>query len=209
MKSARLGRPPAGVPDRRRSNLAGVKVYTRKGDDGTTGLLYGGRVAKDDSGPEAYGTTDEAVAALGVARAIAAESAPDLAGRLLDLQRQLFVVGAELATAPENRHKLELGVTLVSAEMVKPLEVAIDAIEAERGMPTEFVVPGQNHLAAALDVARTVVRRAERRAVGHEALHGIEGSQVVPYLNRLADYLWMAARGVEPQWESSTADRHE
>ncbi len=73
-------------------------------------------------------------------------------------------------------------------------------------MPTEFVVPGQNRVAAALDLARTVVRRAERRAVAHEASHRIEGSQVVPYLNRLADYLWMAARSMEPRWESSTAD---
>ncbi len=188
------------------SNLAAVKVYTKKGDDGTTGLLYGGRVAKDDTGPEAYGTTDEAVAALGVARAMASGSEPELADTLLDLQRQLFVVGAELATAPENRHKLQPGSTLVTVEMVAPLEEAIDRIEVERGMPTEFVVPGQNPLAAALDQARTVVRRAERRAVTHTRAHGIEGSQVVPYLNRLADYLWMAARRVEPDWESSRGD---
>jgi cob(I)alamin adenosyltransferase len=180
-----------------------VKVYTRKGDDGSTGLLYGGRVAKDDTGPEAYGTTDEAVAALGVARALAASSHPDLAAILLDLQRQLFVVGAELATSPGNHAKLQPGVTRVTADMVLPLEDAIDRIEAERGMPTEFVVPGQNELAAAIDVARTVVRRAERRAVTHTTAHGIEGSHVVPYLNRLADYLWMAARGVEPSWEPS------
>ena len=166
-------------------------------------------MAKDDTGPEAYGTTDEAVAVLGVARAIAAESDPDLAAMLLDLQRQLFVVGAELATAPENHHKLQPGITSVSAEMVTPLEEAIDAIEVERGMPTEFVVPGQNRVAAALDVARTVVRRAERRAVAHSAAHGIEGSHVVPHLNRLADYLWMAARSMEPEWESSTAEHPE
>jgi cob(I)alamin adenosyltransferase len=191
---------------RRRSNLAAVKVYTRKGDDGSTGLFYGGRVAKDDTGPEAYGTTDEAVAALGVARALAADAEPELAEMLLDLQRQMFVVGAELATAPENRHKLEPGSTAVTAEMVTPLEEAIDRIEVERGMPTEFVVPGQNPLAAALDQARTIVRRAERRAVTHARAHSIEGSHVVPYLNRLADYLWMAARLVEPDWESSRGD---
>lgn len=184
-------------------NLVAVKVYTKKGDDGSTGLFYGGRVAKDDTGPEAYGTTDEAVAALGVARVLAAATDPDLEGLLLDLQRQLFVVGAELATAPANHHKLQPGVSRVTAEMVVPLEEEIDRIEAERGMPTEFVVPGQNALAAALDVARTVVRRAERRAVSHTAAHGIEGSMVVPYLNRLADYLWMAAREAETTWEPS------
>ena len=159
-----------------RSNLAAVKVYTRKGDDGSTGLFYGGRVAKDDTGPEAYGTTDEAVAALGVARAMAADSEPELAGMLLDLQRQMFVVGAELATAPENRHKLEPGTTLVSAEMVTPLEEAIDRIEVERGMPTEFVVPGQNPLAAALDQARTIVRR--RRAAGGDPCQGARDRRV-------------------------------
>jgi len=187
-------------------NLGVVKIYTKKGDDGSTGLFYGGRVAKDDTGPEAYGTTDEAVAALGVARVLATDIDSDLAALLLDLQRQLFVVGAELATAPANRHKLEAGVSLVTAAMVTPLEEAIDRIEAERGMPTEFVVPGQNALAAALDVARTVVRRAERRSVTHTAAHGIEGSFVVPYLNRLADYLWMAARSVETRWETSRGE---
>jgi cob(I)alamin adenosyltransferase len=177
-----------------------VKIYTKKGDDGSTGLFYGGRVAKDATGPAAYGTVDEAVSALGMARAIALDTAPDLAITLLELQRALFVVGAELATSPESHDKLEDGVSRVTPEMVANLEVAIDDIVDARGMPTEFVVPGGNALAAAIDVARSVVRRAERKSVTHVREAGIAGSEVVPYLNRLADLLYMLARAAEDSW---------
>ena len=173
-----------------------MKIYTGGGDDGTTGLYYGGRVPKDDPGPEAYGTVDETVAALGIARSISDEVTGE---RIVELQRQLFVVGAELATAPENRGKLEPGVSLVTPEMVAALEAQIDALVEARGMPTEFVVPGGNRLAAALDAARAVARRAERRAVA--ALDGVEVSSVVPYLNRLADLLYMEARAAEAEWQ--------
>lgn len=177
-----------------------MKIYTRRGDDGSTGLFHGGRVAKDETGPEAYGTVDEAGAALGVARSLATGALHDA---ILTVQRELFVVGAELATAPDRRGMLEAGTSLVTAEMVVRLEAAIDAIEAERGMPTEFVVPGGNPLAAALDVARTVTRRAERRTVAHLKAAGITDSFAVPYLNRLADYLYMLARSVEGAWVPS------
>ena len=96
-----------------------MKIYTKKGDDGTTGLLFGGRVAKDDLAPEAYGAVDELVAALGVARALADGN---LAEDLLQVQRDLFVVGAEVATAPRNRHKLEPGVSLTTPDMVARLQ---------------------------------------------------------------------------------------
>lgn len=177
-----------------------MKIYTKRGDDGTTGLFYGGRVAKDDSGPEAYGAVDEAVSALGVVRAIAA---PGLAETVLAVQRDLFVVAAELATGAENRDKLVAGESLTMPEMVAALEVRIDELEAAHGMPTEFVVPGGTPTAAALDVARTVVRRAERRAVTHIRIQGIAESEVVRYLNRLADYLYMLARSEESSWEPS------
>jgi cob(I)alamin adenosyltransferase len=183
-----------------------MRIYTKKGDDGTTGLFYGGRVAKDTTGPEAYGTVDEANSAIGVARSIAAETDPALAEQLLGIQRELFVVGAELATDPANHDKLEPGVSRVDESMVTALERAIDAIVEERGMPTEFVVPGGNPLAAAIDVARTVVRRAERRAVTHAVTAGISASHVVPYLNRLADYLYMAARAAEASWTPSRSE---
>jgi cob(I)alamin adenosyltransferase len=181
-----------------------VKIYTRGGDDGTTGLLFGGRVGKDESGPEACGAVDEAVSVLGLARAAASGSA---AADILEVQRELFVVGAELATAPGKRSRLQPGVSLVTAAMVQRLEAAIDALDAEVGMPTGFVVPGGTPAAAALDHARSVVRRAERRAVAHLRTAGIEGSQVVPYLNRLGDYLYLSARAAEGMWTPSRREK--
>ena len=169
-----------------------MRIYTRRGDDGTTGLFHGGRVPKDATGPEAYGTVDEAVSALGVARALASD---DAAADILRVQRDLFVVAAELATDPARSDRLEPGVSRVDQEMVDRLEAGIDGIVEATGMPTEFVVPGGDELSATIDLARTIVRRAERRAVAH--LGGEATSLVVPYLNRLADYLYMFARAVE------------
>ncbi len=179
-----------------------MKIYTRKGDDGTTGLFFGGRVAKDSTGPVAYGDVDEAGACIGLARAETELDSP-LNAELLRLQRALFIVGAELATAPDNRSKLVAGETKVTADMVADIEAAIDRIEAERGMPTGFLVPGSNRLGAALDVARATARRAERNAVTHMRAGGYEGSYVLAYLNRLADYLFMLARSAEETWTPS------
>ncbi len=169
-----------------------MKIYTRKGDDGTTGLLYGGRVRKDDARVEVNGAVDEAQASLGWARALA-EAASELDNLLIALERDLWVLMAEVATAPENRHKLTAGSTLVTSSMVEALEQRIDELESAFEMPAEFVVPGQTQLSAALDLARTVVRRAERLALGLDA----PGSMVVPYLNRLSDLCWMMARSQE------------
>ncbi|MCU1497667.1 MAG: ATP:cob(I)alamin adenosyltransferase [Acidimicrobiales bacterium] len=166
-----------------------MKIYTRKGDDGTTGLFGGGRVPKDSAAPEAYGTVDEAQAALGVARA-ACERGGELDGLLVGLERDLWVLMAELATDESNRHKLAAGSSLVTAEMVAALEVQIDDISARFQPPTEFVVPGESAVAAWLDVARTVIRRAERLSLRA----AVPGSQVVPYLNRLSDLVWTLAR---------------
>ncbi|MDJ0923477.1 MAG: cob(I)yrinic acid a,c-diamide adenosyltransferase [Acidimicrobiia bacterium] len=182
-----------------------MKIYTRKGDDGTTGLFYGGRVPKDATGPTAYGDVDEAVAAIGLARA-EVDSADALNDELLRLQRSLFVVAAELATAPENHAKLIDGESRVTADMVTGLENAIDALTAERGMPEGFLVPGSNRLGAALDLARAIVRRAERHAVTHAGRGGYERSLVIPYLNRLADYMFILARAAEDSWTSSKAE---
>lgn len=172
-----------------------VRIYTRKGDDGTTGLYFGGRVAKDTRLVEAYGTVDEAQAFLGLARA-EAERGSELDELLVSLERDLWVLMADLATAAENRSKLEPGSTAVSGEMVSALESRIDALNERFDMPAEFVVPGQNRVSALLDVARTVVRRAERLAIGAAS----EGSLAVPYLNRLSDLLWTIAR-----WQEGTA----
>lgn len=173
-----------------------MKVYTRKGDDGTTGLLHGGRVGKDSVGPAAYGAVDEAVSALGLARADA-ERGGELDALLIRLERELFVVGAELATDPSNRSKLEPGTSLVTEEMVSDLEPVIDDVTTRYEAPTEFVLPGENRVAAALDLARTVVRRAERESVAAAAAGWLEGSHVVAYLNRLADLVYTLARWQE------------
>ena len=181
------------------------KVYTRTGDDGTTALLFGGRVRKDAPGPTAYGVVDESVWGLGTARA---EVEPDteLAELLVRLQRELFVVGAELATAPQNRHKLDPGTTLVTAPMVAALEPIIDDVTTRYEPPQEFVLPGENRIAAALDVARTVVRRAEREAVAAADQGWLDGSQVVAYLNRLADLVYTLARWQEGEYRPVRAD---
>jgi cob(I)alamin adenosyltransferase len=170
-----------------------VKVYTRKGDDGTTGLLFGGRVPKGSVRPTAYGDVDEAQAFLGVARA-KAEPGGDLDEILVGLCHDLWVLMAELATDPTNHHKLVDGQSRVTPEMVERLEQQIDEISTRFVPPTEFVTPGQTPLAADLDVARTVSRRAERAA--SEVATGPD-SQVGPYLNRLSDLLWTLARWQE------------
>jgi len=169
-----------------------MRIYTRKGDDGTTGLLFGGRVSKNSSRIETNGAVDEAQAALGVARA-EARPGSELDDLLVGLERDLYVLMAEVATAPENRRKLTPGTSLVTTEMVDALEARIDQLSERTAMPTEFVIPGANRIAAALDVARTAVRRAERVAVSEP----IEGSLVNTYLNRLSDLVWTVARWQE------------
>ena len=195
----------------RRSAIRHSAVATGKGDDGTTGLLFGGprRIAKDDPRTEAYGTIDEAVAALGLARAElddAAEAtvARELADLILRLQRELFVVGAELATDPADRDRLQDGVSRVSEAMLDGLETTLAGVEARVTMPREFVVPGETRLSAALELARAVLRRAERRAVALTRDGSPGGKWLLPYLNRLADLLWVLARLAE-QSESRKA----
>jgi len=182
--------------------MARERIYTKKGDDGTTGLFYGGRVRKDSELPRAYGTVDEAQAVLGLARS-AARSAGSSAGGsagggemddlLVPIMRDLWVLMAELATLPENRSKLTPGSTAVTQEMVDELERRIDELDTRFEPPTEFVVPGEHPVAAWLDLARTVVRRAER----HSLVAAEAPSLVVPYLNRLSDLLWTMARWQE------------
>jgi cob(I)alamin adenosyltransferase len=189
-------------------------VATRRGDDGTTGLLFGGpRIAKDDLRTEAYGTIDEAVAALGLARAqlglkdrlgTLAPGFGDLPEVILRLQRELFVAAAELATEPGAWDRQRDGVSRISAAMVEGLDTILREAEAHVTMPTEFVVPGETQTSAALELARTIVRRAERRAVTLGAEGLIPGPHLLPYLNRLADLLWVLARAAE-QAESRSA----
>jgi cob(I)alamin adenosyltransferase len=169
-----------------------MRIYTKTGDDGSTGLLYGGRVSKSDLLTEAYGTTDEAVAVLGLARAF--EGGGEVADEVLRLQRELFVVGADLATNPDERHKLKPGVSLVTEEMTSRLESLIDAMVAERPLPQAFIVPGANPVSASLDLARSTVRRAERRVVELDAVDRLPNPEIRRYLNRLSDLLFVLAR---------------
>lgn len=169
-----------------------LRIYTRTGDDGTTGLLFGGRVRKDDPVMQLTGTVDEAQAALGMARAEAAPGS-ELDELLTVLERELYVLMAEVTTDPAHRDKLVAGTTLVTPGMVEALETKIDDLIGRVEMPTDFVVPGANRTSAALDLARTVVRRAERLLVSAP----VEGSLVGRYLNRLSDLLWALARWAE------------
>ncbi len=142
-----------------------TKIYTRKGDDGTTSLWYGGRKPKYAARIDAYGTLDEASSALGLARALCGADDGELRDDILRIQNELFIAGAELATAPEASERLEDGVSRVTAEMVTELELRIDAYMDRVELPPKFVIPGGTQLSAQLDVARTIVRRAERRVI--------------------------------------------
>lgn len=196
-----------------RASIADSIVATGRGDDGSTGLLFGGRVQKDDPRTEAYGTTDEAVAALGMARAEIGELAragtlpPELealAALLLRLQRGLFVAGAELAANPDAWDKLRDGSTRVDEAMLADLESELALYESAIEMPREFVVPGASRLSAALELTRTILRRAERRAVTLQREGRVAGVWLVPYLNRQADLIWVLARAAEQAEERKT-----
>jgi cob(I)alamin adenosyltransferase len=168
-----------------------MKIYTKTGDDGTTGLLYGGRVAKDSTVIEANGAVDEAQASLGSVRA-EVERGSELDRLLIGLERDLYVLMAEIATEDRNRHKLKPGVSRVTPDMTSALESRIDELTGRFPSIKDFVIPGHDRVAAALDVARTAARRAERASVRAEV-----PGEVVQYLNRLSDLLWTMARWQE------------
>ena len=171
-----------------------MKIYTRKGDDGTTSLWYGGRVEKCDPRTEAYGSIDEANSDLGVARALCGPDDDEVRADLLALQTGLFVAGAELATAPDAADRLEDGVSRITETMVSELEASIDRYMARVDLPPKFVIPGGTQLSAALDVARAATRRAERRVVELKKSGGLASEAVLHYLNRASDLAWAMAR---------------
>ena len=184
----------------RRPAIETSAVATGKVDDGTTGLLYGGpRISKDDLRTEAYGTIDEAVAALGMARAALPDDADlaELPALILRFQRELFVAAAELATTPEAWPRLEDGRTRVDESMLAGVEAVLADLEGRITMPTEFVVAGETRASAALELARTILRRAERRAISLQREGLVPGPWLTPYLNRLADLVWVMARFAE------------
>ncbi len=173
-----------------------VKIYTRKGDDGTTGLWYGGRRHKSDRRIDAYGTIDEAGAALGVARALcgSGDDEAEIAADVLELQRDLFVAGAELAAAPVASERLEDGVSRVTQAMVDGLEPVIDRYMDRVDLPPKFVIGGGTLISAQLDVARATLRRAERGVAALAAADELASPVVLAYLNRAADLVYAIAR---------------
>ncbi len=189
-----------------------MKVYTRTGDDGTTALFGGGRVAKSHPRIAAYGTVDEANAALGMARAALADADDDLRqradGLLGRIQEELFVLGGDLASPGDTKYP----VPRIEAAHTEQLEADIDALTADLAPLKHFVLPGGTPAAAALHLARTVCRRAERHVVETAALEEIS-ADALHYLNRLSDFLFTLARWVnhaagvdEPVW-APVADR--
>lgn len=171
-----------------------VKIYTRKGDDGTTSLWYGGRVPKHHGRTEAYGALDEACAELGVARALCGAEQAELAADVLRLQDDLFVAGAELATAPEAADRLEGGISRTTEQMVAALEERIDHYMDKVDLPPRFVIPGGTQLSAQLDVARTTIRRAERHISALNEAGELAEETVIRFVNRASDLAYAMAR---------------
>ena len=179
-----------------------MKIYTRSGDNGSTGLFGGPRVSKDDVRIEAYGTVDELNATIGMARSCPLPSSVDL--QLETIQSELFSIGAELATPdPDQR-----GLRIISGQHIDRLEQWIDGHEAKLSPLTQFILPAGTQGATQLHLARAVCRRAERRVVTLAAGEGSRVSEsVIVYLNRLSDLLFVLTRAVnfeagqpEMQW---------
>lgn len=184
-------------------------IYTKLGDDGSTGLLFGGRVSKADPLIDTLGSLDEAVAALGMARASCTD--PELGAIILELQRGLFVAAADLAANPRAREQLVPGISLVTDSMISQVEATIDRRVATHPLRPVFLVPGENLASAALDLGRTIVRRAERRLVASRQDGRAASPQVLPYLNRVSDLIYVLARWAagmddEPMSHAGVAD---
>jgi cob(I)alamin adenosyltransferase len=166
-----------------------AKVTTGTGDTGYTGLIGELRVAKYDPRPETFGTVDEATSALGLARATTQDQ--KIKAIIYQVQQELYLLMGELATPPENYEKMGLAIT---AEQVRYLEILEEELKGEVEIPNKFIIPGDTPDGAALDLARTIIRRAERMAV--KLLHDgvIQNGEVVRYLNRLSDLIFILAR---------------
>ena len=179
-----------------------AKVTTGTGDAGYTGLLGSERVAKYDPRPDTFGTVDEATSALGLARATTQD--PKVKEIIYRIQNELYLLMGELATTPENYEKMGLRMT---ADHVQWLEQVEESIKQEVEIPNKFIIPGDTLDGAALDLARTIIRRAERMAV--KLLHDgvIQNGEVIRYLNRLSDLIFILARYIEVK--SSLAQRPE
>jgi cob(I)alamin adenosyltransferase len=177
-----------------------MSIATKTGDRGTTALMYGRRVSKTHPRVEAYGSVDELNAALGTARATAAHDF--LCANLLAIQKDLVILMGELAVDPEDLPRyLKGGFKLVAPEMTAKLDALVKEIEAQKISFDGWATPGATPVSAALDVARTTCRRAERRVCALSESGQIQNAEVIIYLNRLSDLLWLFARWAETRAE--------
>lgn len=182
-----------------------MKTFNKKGDRGETSLLFGKRVRKDDLRCEAYGTLDEAASALGIARNVV--SSPRTRELIIQVQKELFQVNAEMATMPEDLERLASTFKPINEAMADRLEQTIVELEGQIEMPREFIIPGGTLASAWLDLARTIVRRGERRAVSLKESGELKNEAVLKYLNRLADLLFTLARYEETLAKGGHAGR--
>ena len=169
-----------------------VKIYTKSGDKGETNLLFGGRTSKSDLRVETYGTVDEAVSSLGLAKSLTSNNEIKLI--IEDLQQSLFIIAAELATSPNNKKKLKNEVKSITKNMVSNLESLIDNINEKINLGKNFIMPGTSVTSSAIDVSRTIVRRLERRVVKLIELDTSINSNIIPYINRTSDLLFILGR---------------
>jgi cob(I)alamin adenosyltransferase len=182
-----------------------MSIATKTGDDGTTGLMYNRRVSKCHPRVEAYGTVDELNAALGVVRA-AAKSA--LRERLLEIQKDLIVVMGELATQPEDLPRyVRDGFPVVTPALTARLDRIVKEIESKNISFKGWSTPGGNAISAAFDAARTTCRRAERRVCALQEFSQLANEEIIVFLNRLSDALWLMARAAENKVKRSTSRR--
>jgi cob(I)alamin adenosyltransferase len=169
-----------------------MRIYTKLGDAGKTGLLYGGRISKNDPRCEAYGTIDECVSALGLARAHSKD--PFVKDILYRFQRELFTVAAELSTAEREYEKLKANFSVTTLEMTAHIELLIDELNNRITIPRAFIIPGASVGSATIDLARTILRRAERGIVNLQEQQLLVNQEILRYINRLSDLLFMLAR---------------
>lgn len=169
-----------------------MKIYTKQGDEGETSLLYGGRTSKTDPRVTAYGTLDEAISAMGMARAASADDW--VRARLFEAQRDLFTVMAELASAPSEHGKFKKHFKAITSDRTAYLESVIDEVDSRINLPSSFVIPGASAGSAAIDFARSVLRRAERDIIALGRVSDLMNPEIVKYVNRCSDALFMLAR---------------
>jgi cob(I)alamin adenosyltransferase len=181
-----------------------MSIVTKTGDAGTTGLMYNRRVTKHHPRVEAYGCVDELNSALGLARSLVTESR--LQEQLITTQKELVILMGELATATEDLPRYSRdGFPLVTAALTARLDEIAAELEARQPSFHGWATPGQNQQAAALDVARAVCRRAERRVCALHDAGELHNPEIIVYLNRLADVLWLMARWAETHPTAATA----